>query len=544
MQSFLQYRRIGEYVRNKDAVDEAKKPNAIDVIKLRPWTSRSDPSLYPHSGSNLEGATFSSVNPTFQASTHPAYGQSQEFILPGSEPTALRFSSAPSDRGSGQDPIEVHHDGSDDPTNPHNWSLPTRCKNLAIVALLVFVQGWAGGADSLGNKTASEELHVSRVSEDLVTALYLVGVGLGALFSGPLSESFGRNPTYLGSVLCSMLFIMGSALVRNFATQIVCRFFVGLFASATLTINGSSMSDQFEPLERSLVWPWLALANIAAPMLAPVAGGWIVENLGWRYTEWITLAISGFAFLIAFFFLPETFSPLLVSWKARHMRNLAGSDKEYTCELEERSGSMASCMWDACSRPVVFFTREPVIIVLGLYLIVLYAIVFSFLQGFDYLFTMTYDFSTRLTGSAFAAIAAGAVFSTLLSPIFALVDRKSLHRRKVAMGSSASLQAETRLWPSLIAAPTLPISLFWLGWTNYPSISPWSSLGACFLFGYALMSIYVSSYQYIIDSYAAHAASALASITMARYVIAAGLVMAARPMYSNIGTHWTLTWMG
>ncbi|KAK5016328.1 hypothetical protein LTR16_001261 [Cryomyces antarcticus] len=221
------------------------------------------------------------------------------------------------------------------------------------------------------------------------------------------------------------------------------------------------MSDQFEPLERSLVWPWLALANIAAPMLAPVAGGWIVENLGWRYTEWITLAISGFAFLIAFFFLPETFSPLLVSWKARHMRNLAGSDKEYTCELEERSGSMASCMWDACSRPVVFFTREPVIIVLGLYLIVLYAIVFSFLQGFDYLFTMTYDFSTRLTGSAFAGIAAGAVFSTLLSPIFALVDRKSLHRRKVAMGSSASLQAETRLWPSLIAAPTLPISLFW-----------------------------------------------------------------------------------
>lgn len=53
--------------------------------------------------------------------------------------------------------------------------------------------------------------------------------------------------------------------------------------------------------------------------------------------------------------------------------------------------------------------------------------------------------------------------------------------------------------------------------------------------------MYVSSYEYILDSYGEHAPVALASITMARYLIAGGMVMAARPVYEGIGVHWTMT---
>jgi DHA1 family multidrug resistance protein-like MFS transporter len=56
-----------------------------------------------------------------------------------------------------------------------------------------------------------------------------------------------------------------------------------------------------------------------------------------------------------------------------------------------------------------------------------------------------------------------------------------------------------------------------------------------------LTAIYVSSYEYIIDSYGEHAAVALASITMARYLISGGMVLAARPMYEGLGVHWTMT---
>jgi hypothetical protein len=59
-----------------------------------------------------------------------------------------------------------------------------------------------------------------------------------------------------------------------------------------------------------------------------------------------------------------------------------------------------------------------------------------------------------------------------------------------------------------------------------------------------LSAVYVSSYEYITDSYQDHAAIALASITMARYLIAGGMVLAARPMYEGIGVHWTMTLLG
>lgn len=58
------------------------------------------------------------------------------------------------------------------------------------------------------------------------------------------------------------------------------------------------------------------------------------------------------------------------------------------------------------------------------------------------------------------------------------------------------------------------------------------------------MGIFISSYQYVIDSYETNSASAMSSITFLRYIVAGGLVIADIPMYEGIGVHWTLTLMG
>jgi hypothetical protein len=187
----------------------------------------------------------------------------------------------------------------------------------------------------------------------------------------------------------------------------------------------------------------------------------------------------------------------------------------------------------------MFFATEPVISVLGGYLTLLYSLLFTFLSGFDYIFKRTYSMSAGQTGSCFGAIAAGATVATFAAPgLYRWARQKTKYER------GAMLPPEFRLWPAVIASPFLPISLFWLGWTNYPTISMWSGLSACGLFGAVLISIYISSYEYIIDSYGKHAASALASITMVRYLVAGGMVMAARPMYEAIGVHWTMTILG
>jgi MFS family permease len=159
--------------------------------------------------------------------------------------------------------IIVRASGREDPIDPRNWSLVARCKNIFILSLLIFVQGWAGAADSMANVQASREFGVSQVAENLSTAMYLLGVGSGAIFAGPFSETFGRNPTYLGSTFCYLGFVLGSALTPTFGGQLACRYFVGLFASATLSINGASVRDQFYPVKRAWVFPKIAWANVA-----------------------------------------------------------------------------------------------------------------------------------------------------------------------------------------------------------------------------------------------------------------------------------------
>ncbi|KAH6711551.1 hypothetical protein BKA61DRAFT_92836 [Leptodontidium sp. MPI-SDFR-AT-0119] len=109
-------------------------------------------------------------------------------------------------------------------------------------------------------------------------------------------------------------------------------------------------------------------------------------------------------------------------------------------------------------------------------------------------------------------------------------------------------------------APTVPISLLWMGWTNYSSISCWSGLLSSMLFGNGILCIFISSYQYIIDSYEIYAASVLASLTLIRYVAAGGMTVVGIPWVftlmlskldvevdldcrfcKNVEVHWTFT---
>ncbi|KAL3601499.1 hypothetical protein FPOAC2_05761 [Fusarium poae] len=437
------------------------------------------------------------------------------------------------------DDFQVQSIGNDDPLDPKNWPVETRARCIFIICLLVFTQCWSGAADSIGNAMASEELHVSQIAENVSTAVFLFGVGTGALFAGPLSQAVGRNPTYLVSTATYLFFVLGSAMTPTFGGQVVCRYFVGLSASATLTINGASVNDQFRPVKKALVFPIVAWANIAAPVIAPTASGWIVQNehLGWRWTNWVTLIMSGASFLIALLFLPETYFPLLLAWKAKELRRVTG-DQRYISDHEKKP-SFWKQLRKTLPLPATFFRNEPVIIVLGLYLVFLYILLFSFLSGFDYIFKRTYSLTPGYQGSCFAAIAAGATIFIFFTPLLYKCSRK--HTEHVR---GAFVKPEFRLWPAIVTAPFLPVSLFWLGWTNNSSISIWSGLCACFVFGIVLMAIYISIYEYITDSYGEHSAIALASITMSRYIIAGGMVMAARPMYENIGVHWTMTLLG
>lgn len=244
MWSYVQYRRIGRMVEEEFKERPGKEvtpPERVSTGRLpdfehgNTWTETSPQDTELQTGFEPHGR---------QEKKDQSVEEKQS---PGKKPDGV---------------VMVKVSGENDHIDPKNWGVGERAKNIAILSLLISVQAWAGAAESIANAEASREFHVSRIAENLATAMYLFGIGSGALFVGPLSETVGRNPTYLTSTFCYLFFVLGSALTSTFGGQVACRYFVGLFSSATLATNGASVMDQFRPVKRALVFPVIAWANV------------------------------------------------------------------------------------------------------------------------------------------------------------------------------------------------------------------------------------------------------------------------------------------
>lgn len=365
---------------------------------------------------------------------------------------------------------------------------------------------------------------------------------------------------YIVTMILYMIFIMASGLAPNIAAQLVFRFLAGFFGSTPLTCAGGSLSDIWSPMERTTAFPVFANAAFLGPIIGPVMGGYIAESnqVTWRWVEWVcskrffgrptllinhqtTLIMSGLVLGLVILFLPETFPPILLKWKAKHLRAITG-DNRYRAEVEIRRDTFMTRLGRALYRPFLLTITEPIIVLVALYMTVIYIILFTFLDGYDYIFGEIHGVSQGVQGLCFLGIATGLFLATPLVFLIRKMAKTELHKAKEQ--GHDHLPPEFRLWFSMIGAPAIPISMFWMGWTSDGNISIWSPLAASVLFGFGILCVFISCYQYIIDSYEIYAASALASITLIRYVAAGGMTIVGIPFYTNLGVHYTCTILG
>lgn len=443
--------------------------------------------------------------------------------------------------GKGEQVFVVGWEGPADPLCPRNWTVARRVGCTLQISLIAAGVGAASGIDATVLPQAARSLGVGEVAESLATGLYLVGMGAGALVAGPFSETFGRNAVYSGSMVVFMLWIMASGLAPNFGAQITFRFLAGCSASTPLVCSGGSVSDMFNSVEKTWAFPLYAIAAFGGPMLGAVMGAYIGPStvVSWRWTEWTMLILSGLIVALVLFLMPETYAPLLLRWKAKHLRRVTGDDR-YRSEHEIVRATLFSRLKVSMTRPFLMFT-EPIILAMTLYLSVVYIVLFTFLVGWPYIFQDTYGISQGLGNIIFVAMAIGLQFNFLLVPI---VYRMTIKQVKLAesRGEGEQFNPEIRLWYAMLGpAVSIPISLFWMGWTASPDISIWSPILAAGLFGFGVTGVFICAYMYVIDSYEIYSASALTFTALVRYVIAGGMTVVGIPFYENMGVHYTLT---
>lgn len=129
-------------------------------------------------------------------------------------------------------------------------------------------------------------------------AAYLVGIAVGQLFYGPLSDRFGRKPPlYVGFVLY-VLGALGCALASSMPMLIVMRVVQALGGCAGIVVGRAIVRDRCEPHEAARVFTMLMMIFALGPVLAPALGGVIVTAFGWRAT-FVFQCVFGLVLLFA-----------------------------------------------------------------------------------------------------------------------------------------------------------------------------------------------------------------------------------------------------
>jgi len=146
----------------------------------------------------------------------------------------------------------------------------------------------------------AQDLQVTAANDiQLVVSLLFIGLAIGQLFYGPLSDSIGRKPAiYIGFVL----FILGSLLsmaASDFSTMLAGRMLQGIGAAGPRTVAVALIRDRFHGSEMARVMSFIMTVFILVPIFAPALGQAILLVAGWRtiFGAFIVLALATLVWL-------------------------------------------------------------------------------------------------------------------------------------------------------------------------------------------------------------------------------------------------------
>ena len=146
----------------------------------------------------------------------------------------------------------------------------------------------------------TNEFHTSASMIQLSLTFFLLGASLGQLFTGPLSDVFGRRkPLLIGLSIYTVTSLL-CVFTDSIELFILLRLIQGLAGSAGMVISRAIVRDLYSGKEMTKFFSLLALVNGMAPILAPVIGAQLLKLFPWQ-AVFIALTIIGvviFAFVL------------------------------------------------------------------------------------------------------------------------------------------------------------------------------------------------------------------------------------------------------
>ncbi|KAI6782008.1 putative transporter -like protein [Emericellopsis cladophorae] len=407
----------------------------------------------------------------------------------------------------------VDWDGPDDPENPHNWTRKQKAVYITIIAVITFITPLASSIFAPSTEQVMEEFGSdSTMLASFIVSVYLVGYCFGPLVIAPLSEMYGRSPLYY---ICNVIFVV-----------------------FTVACAGT-LADMIGPEKRGMAMSWWICGLLLGPVIGPIAGGYLAENKGWRWSSWVVAMAAGFVTILSFVFLHESYAHTLLEKKTRRLRKETGNS-ELRSALDTGMASK-EVFKVSIVRPTKMLFLSPIVSSLSLDMAVLYGYLYMLFTTFPSLFMYEYGFSEGNIGLTYLGIGIGSAIGLFINANVS--DRVAIHMKTMRGGVH---QPEYRLPPAMYACWLIPTGVLWFGWTaDYHChwILPILGTGV-FGVGVGVVILMMSMAIYVVDAFDIYAASATAATTVLRSLLGALLPLGGRDLFDNLGMGWGSSLLG
>ncbi|KAI0820695.1 MFS polyamine transporter [Trametes gibbosa] len=449
-------------------------------------------------------------------------------------PDNLRLEKA-EDSTSDSDVMVVDWEGPDDPENPKNWSIKKKWAVTLVVSFYAFLSPMSLSMIAPASNQVAQEFGVTNKAViALFTSIYVLAYALGPLTLAPLCELFGRARVLQLSNVFYFAWNLGCGFAQTPAQLIAFRFLSGVGGSAAPSIGGGVLGDVWKLEQRGQAMAICTLAPQLGPCIGPICGAWITARSSWRWVFWSTSIACICIQAIGVFYLKETFAPVLLERKAKHIRQAMESEQGQVREVRTiydiTDRTWTTVVRKALIRPFALSVQEPIIQVFAAFLLFVYGTFFIFLTTIPSIYEGVYKEPVGTAGLHYLALGIGSVLMSQINARLLDTSYKRFCKRNGGVG-----KPEFRL-PSLVPGSImLPMGLFIVGWTARADVH-WIApdIGIVFIGG-GIIPIFQGIQTYIIDAFPLHAASALA--VLAFFCLIAGFCfpLFAPAMYSALG---------
>ncbi|KNG80928.1 MFS multidrug transporter [Aspergillus nomiae NRRL 13137] len=449
-----------------------------------------------------------------------------------SNPQDLEASRSKSDDPTKQfDPDLVTWDGAHDVENPKNWPQKDKWRNTVAVSIFTFISPVSSSMVAPALAQLGADLNMqSDIEVELALSIFILAYAIGPLFCGPASEVYGRVRLLQISNLWYLAWNLGCGFAQTPAQFFVFRFLAGIGGSAPVALGGAAIGDIWTPEERGKAMGIYTLAPILGPVVGPIAGGFVAEYTTWRWVFWSSSAVAVAIQLVGLIWLHESHPATLLNRKRNRLVQQTGNHKLHT---GIGATNLSSTLGRALVRPVRLFTTQPIVMVVALYMGYLFGTTYLLLATFPTVWGSQYGESPGIAGLNYLSIAVGSFIGLFLNIM--LIDR--IYHRLKAQNSGRGVP-EFRMPTMFIGSGMITIGLFWYGW-SVQSHMHWMmpNIGVA-IFSAGTMGCLQGMQTYVVDSYTAYAASAMAACALLRSLAGFGFPLFAPYMYRDLGYGW------